>query len=317
MKIAVLADPLNHFKIYKDSTYAMMGAASGRGHELYALLQEDLAWRNGPVTGDVRKVQMTGDEHAWYVLGAATTVPLSDFDAVLVRKDPPFDMEYVYTTYLLERAQMQGAHVFNDPRAIRDHNEKISISEFPQFTIPSLVARRMDMLHDFLASHGDIILKPLDEMGGASVFRVTRKDPNHNVIIETITRFGQRTVMAQQFIPQVTDGDKRILLIAGKPVPYALARTPKPGETRANLAAGGSGVVRPLTPRDGQIAETLGPLLAARGHFLVGLDVIGDYVTEINVTSPTGFQEIKKQTGFDVASMMIDALEAEVNTVAA
>jgi len=227
-----------------------------------------------------------------------------------MRKNPPFDMEYVYSTYLLELAQKQGASIVNNPRAIRDFNEKISTVQYPQFTVPSLVARRMDMLQGFLAAHDDIILKPLDEMGGASVFRVKRTDPNINVIIETITRYGQRTVMAQRFIPEISDGDKRILLIAGKPVPYALARIPKPGETRGNLAAGGTGVARPLTPRDREIAETLGPQLAAQGHFLVGLDVIGDYITEINVTSSTGFQEITNQTGFNVAGMMIDALEA-------
>jgi len=268
--------------------------------------------RDGTVTGDSQKLQMTGDKNAWHKLDARRMVPLHDFDVVLMRKNPPFDMEYVYSTYLLELAQKQGARIVNNPRAIRDFNEKISTVQYPQFTVPSLVARRMDMLHGFLATHDDIILKPLDEMGGASVFRVKRSDPNINVIIETITRYGQRTVMAQRFIPEISDGDKRILLIAGKPVPHALARIPKPGETRGNLAAGGTGVARPLTPRDREIAETLGPELAAQGHFLVGLDVIGDYVTEINVTSSTGFQEITNQTGFNVAGMMIDALEAKV-----
>jgi len=311
MKIAFIADPLDHFKIYKDSTYAMMREAHRRGHELYAMLQEDLAWRDGAVTADVTRLHMTGDKSPWYKLEARRNVPLHEFDVVLMRKDPPFDMEYVYSTYLLELAQKQGARIVNDPRAIRDTNEKISIAHFPQFTVPSFVSRRIDMLHEFLAAHNDIILKPLDEMGGASVFRVTKTDPNINVIIETITRYGQRTVMAQQFIPEISDGDKRILLIAGKPVPHALARIPKPGETRGNLAAGGKGVARALTSRDREIAETLGPPLAAQGHFLVGLDVIGNYVTEINVTSSTGFQEITNQTGFDVAGMMIDALEVK------
>jgi glutathione synthase len=314
MKIAFIADPLDHFKIYKDSTYAMMREAHRRGHELYVMLQEDVAWRDGAVTGDAQCLQMTGDKVAWYQLGARRAVPLQEFDVVLMRKDPPFDMEYVYSTYLLELAQKQGARILNDPRAIRDTNEKISIAHFPQFTVPSLVARRMDILHEFLARHDDIILKPLDEMGGASVFRVKKNDPNLNVIIETITRFGRRTVMAQQFIPEISDGDKRILLIAGKPVPHALARIPKPGETRGNLAAGGTGIARPLTARDREIAETLGPQLAAQGHFLVGLDVIGNYITEINVTSSTGFQEITNQTGFNVAGMMIDELEAAVAT---
>ena len=312
MKIAFIADPLDHFKIYKDSTFAMIREAHGRGHELHVLLQEDVAWRDGSVTGNAQRLHMTGDKVAWYKLGARRAVPLQEFDIVLMRKDPPFDMEYVYSTYLLELAQQQGARILNDPRAIRDTNEKITIAHFPQFTVPSLVARRIDILHEFLARHGDIILKPLDEMGGASVFRVKKNDPNINVIIETITRYGHRTVMAQRFIPEISEGDKRILLIAGKPVPHALARIPKPGETRGNLAAGGKGVARPLTSRDREIAETLGPQLAAQGHFLVGLDVIGNYITEINVTSSTGFQEITNQTGFDVASMMIDELEATV-----
>ena len=312
MKLAFIADPLDHFKIYKDSTYAMMREAHGRGHELHVMLQEDLACRDGSVTADVQSLHITGDKSAWHKLEVRRTVPLEDFDIVLMRKDPPFDMEYVYSTYLLELAQKQGARILNDPRAIRDFNEKISIAHYPQFTVPSLVARRMDMLHEFLAVQNDIILKPLDEMGGASVFRVKKNDPNINVIIETITRYGRRTVMAQRFIPEISDGDKRILLIAGRPVPHALARIPKPGETRGNLAAGGTGVARPLTPRDREIAETLGPQLAAQGHFLVGLDVIGDYITEINVTSSTGFQEITNQTGFNVAGMMIDALEARV-----
>src|SRR5258706_3248159 len=312
MKLAFIADPLDHFKTYKDSTYAMMREAHGRGHELHVMLQEDLAWRDGAVTGDAQRLHMTGDKHAWYKLEARRAVPLQDFDVVLMRKDPPFDMEYVYSTYLLELAQKQGARILNDPRAIRDFNEKISIAHYPQFTVPSLVARRMDILHEFLAGHDDIILKPLDEMGGSSVVRVKKNDPNINVIIETITRYGHRTVMAQRFIPEISDGDKRILLIAGKPVPHALARIPKPGETRGNLAAGGTGVARPLTPRDREIAETLRLTLAAQGHFLVGLDVIGDYITEINVTSSTGFQEITNQAGFNVAGMMIDALEARV-----
>jgi glutathione synthase len=287
----------------------MMREAYARAHELYFLLQEDLAWRDGLVNGDAQRLHLTGDKQAWYRLETRHTLPLTHFDAVLMRKDPPFDMEYLYSTYLLELAQAQGARVFNDPRAVRDCNEKIAIARFAQFTVPFLVTRRMDLLHDFLSAHADIILKPLDGMGGASVFRVQRGDPNLNVIIETITQYGQRSVMAQRFIPAISDGDKRILLIAGKPVPYALARIPKPGETRANLAAGGTGVARELTPRDREIAETLAPQLAAQGHFLVGLDVIGDFLTEINVTSPTCFQEITDQTGFNVAGMMLDALE--------
>ena len=314
MKLAFIVDPLDDFKIYKDSTFAMMREAAARQHDLFTMQQEDVVWTSGVVAGHAQRLHLTGNPHAWYRTDATQVIALKDFDAVMMRKDPPFDMEYIYSTYLFELAQKQGARILNDPRAIRDTNEKISIAHFPQFTVPSLVARRIDMLHEFLVTHGDIILKPLDEMGGASVFRVKKNDPNLNVIIETITRYGRRTVMAQQFIPEISNGDKRILLIAGKPVPHALARIPKPGETRGNLAAGGKGVARPLTPRDREIAETLGPRLAAQGHFLVGLDVIGNYITEINVTSSTGFQEITNQTGFNVAGMMLDELEAAVAT---
>ncbi len=313
MKIVFVVDPLDGFKIYKDSTYAMMREAAARGHELHVLQQEDLVWHNGIVSGHAQRLHLTGEE-AWYRVDAPRATPLREFDAVLMRKDPPFDMEYVYSTYLLELAQAQGARVFNDPRAIRDCNEKMTIARFPQFTAPTLVARQAHLIHEFLAVHGDIILKPLDGMGGTSVFRVRGKDPNLNVIVETVTRCGRRTVMAQRYIPEIADGDKRILLIGGKPAPYALARIPRPGETRANLAAGGTGVARELTPRDREIAETLAPQLDAQGLLLVGLDVIGDYLTEVNVTSPTCFQEIMQQTGFNVAGMMLDALERAVGS---
>jgi glutathione synthase len=313
MKIAFIVDPLDEFKIYKDSTYAMMREAAARKHELHVLQQEDLVWHTGVVTGHAQRLHLTGDKQAWYRADAPHATPLKDFDAVLMRKDPPFDMEYVYSTYLLELAQAQGARVFNDPRAIRDCNEKLTIARFPQFTAPTLVTRRAELIHEFLAAHGDIILKPLDGMGGVSVFRVHRQDPNLNVIIESVTHFGRRMVMAQRFIPAIADGDKRILLIGGKPVPYALARIPKPGETRGNLAAGGTGVARELTPRDREIAETLAPLLNAQGLLLVGLDVIGDFLTEVNVTSPTCFQEITEQTGCNVAGLLLDALERAVD----
>ena len=309
MKIAFIVDPLDDFKIYKDSTFAMMREAAARRHDLYSLQQEDLAWQNGTVTGHAQRLHLTGDAQAWYRADPAQAIPLTGFDAVLMRKDPPFDMEYVYSTYLLELAQEQGARVFNHPRAIRDCNEKMTIARFPQFTAPTLVTRQASLIHEFLAAHDDIILKPLDGMGGTSVFRVHAKDPNLNVIVETVTHYGRRTIMAQRYIPAIVDGDKRILLIGGKPVPYVLARIPKPGETRGNLAAGGTGVARELTPRDREIAETLAPLLVAQGLLLVGLDVIGDYLTEVNVTSPTCFQEITEQTGFNVAAMMLDAVE--------
>ncbi len=312
MKIAFIVDPLDDFKIYKDSTFAMMREAAARRHNVYALQQEDVVWHAGAVTGHAQKLHLTGDPAAWYRADAVQATPLKEFDAVVMRKDPPFDMEYVYSTYLLELAQDQGARVFNNPRAIRDCNEKLTIARFPQFTVPTLVTRQAALIHEFLAAHEDIILKPLDGMGGTSIFRVQANDPNLNVIIETVTHFGRRTIMAQRYIPAIVDGDKRVLLIGGKPVPFVLARIPKAGETRGNLAAGGTGVARELTPRDRAIAEALGPLLNSQGLLLVGLDVIGDYLTEVNVTSPTCFQEITEQTGFNVAGMMLDALEHAV-----
>ncbi|MDB5904877.1 MAG: glutathione synthase [Betaproteobacteria bacterium] len=310
MKLAFIVDPLDEFKLYKDSTYAMMREAAKRGHELYALHQQDLAWRQSGVTGNASRLHLTGQEtEAWYVLEPAVEQALTAFDAVLMRKDPPFDMEYVYSTYLLELAEAQGARIVNRPRAVRDHNEKMAIARFPRFTAPSLVTRRETLIRDFIAEHGDAILKPLHGMGGASIFRVRHDDPNLSVIIETLTLHGAQTIMAQRYIPEIRDGDKRVLLIGGKPVPFALARIPKAGETRGNLAAGGTGVARPLTARDREIAESLAPQLFADGLTLVGLDVIGDYLTEVNVTSPTCFVEITEQTGFNVAGMMLDALE--------
>jgi glutathione synthase len=237
-------------------------------------------------------------------------MPLSGFDAVLMRKDPPFDMEYVTSTWLLEQAQREGARVFNDPRAVRDHNEKFAIAQFAQFTVPTVVTRSANQLQAFIDEHQDVILKPLDGMGGSQIFRARANDPNRNVIVETLLHEGMRNVMAQRYIPEIVNGDKRVLLIAGKPVPYCLARIPKEGETRGNLAAGGRGEARELTAHDRKIAEALGPELMRRGLLLVGLDVIGENLTEINVTSPTCFREIMDQTGCNVAGLMLDALEA-------
>jgi glutathione synthase len=312
MKIAFVADPLDSFKIYKDTTFAIMREAAGRGHELYAMEPEDLIWRGGTVSGHARRILLTGEKPGWYRAEAASEVPLQGFDAVLMRKDPPFDMEYVYSTYLLELAEAGGARVFNRPRAIRDWNEKMGIARFTQFTPPTLVTRRENLIREFLAEHRDVILKPLDGMGGTSVFRVRSDDPNVNVIIETVTHYGRKSTMAQRFIPEIRDGDKRVLLIAGEPVPYCLARVPRPGETRGNLAAGATGIARELTKRDREIAEAMGPPLYREGLMLVGLDVIGSYLTEVNVTSPTCFTEIAEQTGFNVAGMMLDALEKAI-----
>lgn len=309
MKIAFIVDPLDSFQTYKDTTFAIMREAAARSHALYAMQQDDLLWRGGVVASNARRLHLTGDENHWYRTEPAAITPLERFDAVLMRKDPPFDMEYVYSTYLLELAEAQGARVINRPRAIRDYNEKMAIARFPQFAAPSLVTRNGHLIREFLAEHRDIILKPLDGMGGVSVFRVHEADHNLNVIIETLTHFGRRTVMAQRFIPEIRDGDKRVLLIGGKPVPYCLARIPRAGETRGNLAAGATGVARELTARDREIAESIAPALYREGLLLVGLDVIGDYLTEVNVTSPTCFQEIAQQSGFNVAGMMLDAIE--------
>ena len=312
MKLAFVADPLDSFKIYKDTTFAMMREAAARGHSLYALEQGDLALRGGVIEAHAYRLHLTGESPRWYRTEDAATAPLKSYDAVLMRKDPPFDMEYVYSTYILELAEAQGAREFNRPRAIRDWNEKMGAVRFPQFTPPTAVTRREAQVREFIAEHRDVILKPLDGMGGVSVFRVRENDPNVGVIIETLTEHGERTIMAQRFIPEIRDGDKRVLLIGGKPVPHALARIPRPGETRGNLAAGATGVARELTRRDRDIAEALGPALHKEGLLLVGLDVIGDWLTEVNVTSPTCFQEITEQSGFNVAAMFMDALEREL-----
>jgi len=311
MKIAFLADPLDSFKTYKDTTYAMMAEAARRGHAVYAFEQGDLAWEGGAVVADAVRLTLTGDPHDWYRADARQTTPLTGFDAILLRKDPPFDMEYIYTTYLLERAEAQGARVINRPRAVRDHNEKLAITEFAQFVAPTIVTRDERRLRAFHAEHRDLIFKPLDGMGGTGIFRVREDELNLGSIIETLTDNGRRTIMAQRFIPQVSAGDKRILLIGGQVVPFCLARIPQGTEVRGNLAAGGVGVAQPISARDREIGEALAPVLAERGLLLVGLDAIGDYLTELNVTSPTCFQEITQQTGFDVAAMFIDALERQ------
>ncbi|HET7863948.1 MAG TPA: glutathione synthase, partial [Burkholderiaceae bacterium] len=270
---------------------------------------QHLSWRRGArVVAQARAITLTGGE-PWYQAGDAAAVPLHEVGAVLMRKDPPFDSEYFYATHLLQQAQREGARVFNDPAALRNHPEKLAILEFPQFIAPTLVTRDAADVRAFHAEHQDVILKPLDGMGGMGIFRVRDDGLNLGSIIETLNRHGATTLMVQKYLPQISDGDKRVLVIGGAPVPFALARIPQGGEVRGNLAAGGKGVARPLTERDREIAATLGPILAARGLLLVGLDVIGDCLTEINVTSPTCFQEIAQQSGFDVAAMFIDALE--------
>lgn len=309
MRFLFIIDAISTLKAYKDSTVAMLREAARRGHDLAVVRPVDMLLRDGVVQADVKTVQVSDDDGAWYALGAKTRLCLRDVDAVIMRKDPPFDTEYLYTTHLLSLAEQQGAQVLNRPSMLREFNEKLAIAKFSQFTVPTLVSRRADEIKSFIAEQGDVILKPLDGMGGSSIFRVRVGEMNLNVILEVMTQLNTRTIMAQRYIPAISAGDKRILLINGEPVPYALARIPAAGETRGNLAAGGRGVAQPLTARDQEIAATLGPVLRDLGLFLVGLDVIGDYLTEINVTSPTGFVEISQQTDCDVASLLVDALE--------
>ncbi len=311
MKLCFILDPLESLKAYKDSSVAMMRTAAKRGHEIWTIRRAALGWRDGVVSARAKRLEVGADDTAWFAVAEESVLPLTAYDAVLMRQDPPFDFEYVVATWLLERAEAEGARIWNKPRSIRDHSEKVAITEFPQYTPTTLIARDPVDIHAFIDELGDVILKPLDGMGGSSIFRVLRDDPNRNVIVETLTDFGARSIMAQRYLPAIAQGDKRILLIAGEPVPYCLARIPKPGESRGNLAAGGKGVARPLLGRDREIAEALAPTLWARGLLIVGLDVIGDCLTEINVTSPTCFVEIAQQTRFDVAAMAIDALERE------
>ena len=317
LNLAFVLDPLPRLKAYKDSSIAMMRAAVARGHAVFAIDCATLGWRRpqsakpGGVFGVAMQLHMQPDNHDWFREIGRDRIPLGEFDAVLMRRDPPFDNEYLTATWLLERAEAAGLRVFNRPRALRDHSEKVAIAEFPQFAPETLISRDVEQLQQFIDELADVILKPLDGMGGSQIFRVRHADPNRNVIIETLTREGARTIMDQRFLPEIAAGDKRILIMSGQPVPYCLARIPRAGETRGNLAVGGTGVAQALTARDREIAEALGPVLCARGLLLVGIDVIGDHLTEINVTSPTCMVEIRQQTGFDSAAVFIAALERE------
>ncbi|HQY39344.1 MAG: glutathione synthase [Giesbergeria sp.] len=314
MQLLFIADPLEVFQTYKDTTFAMMREAARRGHTLAACQPQDVMWERGrPVTAQVRDIVLTGNPEDWFNVRTERKAALADFDAVLMRKDPPFDSEYFYATHLLEQAERDGARVFNKPRALRDHPEKLAIMEFPQLIGPTLVTRDARDIQRFHAEHQDIILKPLDGMGGMGIFRVGPDGLNLGSITETLNRGGAQSVMVQKFLPEIVEGDKRVLIIGGQPVPFCLARIPQGSEVRGNLAAGGKGVARPLSERDVEIARALGPILQERGLLLAGVDVIGDYVTEINVTSPTCFQEIQQQTGCDVASLFIDALETAMS----
>jgi glutathione synthase len=315
LKLAFVVDPLEHLKAWKDSSIAMMRAAENHGHDVFAIDAATLGWRKpeagqiGGVSGEATHLHLRPDDHDWYRETGREWMPLTAFDAVIMRKDPPFDFEYLTATWLLERAEADGVKVFNRPRALRDHSEKLAIMEFAHFSPSTLATRNMAQIHHFIDEQRDVILKPLDGMGGSQIFRVHRNDPNRNVIVETLTHEGARTIMAQRYVPEINHGDKRILIIAGKPVPFCLARIPKAGETRGNLAVGGTGIAQELSARDREIAEALGPILFKRGLMLVGIDVIGDYLTEINVTSPTCMVEIRQQSGFDSAGAFISAIE--------
>jgi glutathione synthase len=309
MKFAFVLDPIEKLKAHKDSSIAMMREAARRGHSVHVLEAHEMFLRDGTVQAPTRHLELTGGNDDWYrVAGTEPPAPLARFERVMMRKDPPFDMEYYYATLLLERVAAEGSRVVNEPRALRDWNEKLAILRFPRFIPPTLVARDMPRLQDFIDEHDDVVLKKLDGMGGTMIFRVHGRDPNRNVIIEAITDNGERTVMAQRFIPEIAQGDKRVLVIAGKPFSHCLARIPKAGETRGNLAAGGRGVAQPISARDREIGEAVGVELVRAGILFAGLDVIGDWLTEVNVTSPTCIVEIAEQTGLNAARDLLDAL---------
>jgi glutathione synthase len=311
--LGVVMDPIGSIKIEKDSSFAMLLAAQRRGWTMWYLELADLLLLDGDVHGHMRRLTVDDDPGEWFQLGPVETRPLHALDVLLMRKDPPFDMEYVYATYLLERAQRAGCLVVNDPRALRDANEKLSLSAFPQCAPPLVVTRRAEDLRAFLAEHGDIVLKPLHGMGGHSIFRVQVGDPNTSVIIETLTDHGHRFCMAQRYLPEIVDGDKRVLIVDGQPVQHVLARIPAEGELRGNLAAGARADVRPLGARERWIAEEVGPELKARGVLFAGLDVIGDFLTEVNITSPTCIREIDRATGSDIAADLMAAIERHLD----
>lgn len=309
-RLAVVMDPIADLKYAKDTTLAMLLAAQARGHRLWYLTQSDLYLRDGVARGRARSLTVKADPGGWYTLGDANDLPLGDFDAILMRKDPPFDMEFIHTTYILERAAAAGALVVNRPQGLRDMNEKVYTAWFPQYCAPTLVTRDMAAMGEFAREFGRVVVKPLDGMGGRSIFVVDRNDRNFGVVCETLTDYGRRFTMVQKYLPEIVDsGDSRVLVIDGQPAPYALARMPSASDNRGNLAAGATGVPRPLTDRDRELVAGIGPALVARGMLFVGLDVIGGFVTEINVTSPTGVREIDRAYGTDIAGLFIDAVD--------
>ncbi|MGS0675751.1 glutathione synthase [Shewanella sp. 125m-1] len=316
IKLGIVMDPISEINIKKDSSFAMLMAAQSRGYQLFYMEMKDLAMVNGQAMATMSALTVKNDPQQWYQLEDAIDTPLADLDVILMRKDPPFDTEFVYSTYMLERAEEQGVLIVNKPQSLRDANEKLFTAWFSEFTPETIVTRSEQRIRAFHQAKGDIILKPLDGMGGSSIFRVKKDDPNLGVIIETLTSEGQQYAMAQAFIPDITAGDKRILVVDGEPVPYSLARIPQKGETRGNLAAGGRGVAQPLSESDWHIARTIGPELKKRGLIFVGLDVIGDKLTEINVTSPTCIKEIEAAFDVDITGMLMDAIEARINKLA-
>lgn len=309
MKLGIVMDPIADISYKKDTSLALLLAAAKRGWQLFYMEQADLYLDQGRAMANMQALEVFADPQQWYRLEPASAQPLADLDAILMRKDPPFDSEFIYSSYILEAAEREGCLIVNKPQSLRDCNEKVFATQFPECCPPVLVSRDDQLLRQFHQQHQDVIFKPLDGMGGTGIFRCKADDPNIGVILETLTRYGQETIMAQQFIPDISNGDKRILMVDGEPVPYALARIPAEGETRGNLAAGGRGVAQPLSERDLWIARQIGPTLKAKGLIFVGLDVIGDYLTEINVTSPTCVREIDAAYGTDIGGQLMDAIE--------
>ena len=311
--LGVVMDPISSINYKKDTTLALLLAAQRRGYKLFYMEQQHLFLENGNPRAEVRPLKVMENPFKWYELKESSSIPLEELDAVLMRKDPPFDAEFIYSTYILEAAERRGTLIVNKPQSLRDCNEKVFATEFPECTPPLLVSRDERRLKKFLADHLDVVFKPLDGMGGTSIFRVTQDDQNLNVILETLTKNGTETIMAQKYLPEITTGDKRILVVDGTVIPYCLARIPADGEFRGNLAAGGQGLVQPLSDRDRWIAEQIAPILKEKGLIFVGLDVIGDYLTEINVTSPTCVREIDNAEGTGIGELLLDAIDARLN----
>lgn len=314
IRLGIVMDPIGDINVHKDSSLAMLLAAQKRGWQLFYMQQGDLYQEDSIAMGQMRLLQVRNDPNDWYTLGEVSHQELASLHVILMRKDPPFDNEFIYSTYILEQAERAGTLVVNKPSSLRDYNEKFFATLFPQCCTNCMVSRDMNQLRSFADKHGDVIFKPLDGMGGTAIFRVQPNDPNVSVILETLTHHGQEQIMAQKFIPEITKGDKRILMIDGEAIPFALARIPKQGETRGNLAAGGKGVSQPLTERDQWIAQQIGPILKEKGLLFVGLDVIGDYLTEINITSPTCIRELEEQRNIVIADRLMDVIATKLDS---